>query len=79
MMKIENSLIKLKEVIKSHEPLIVNYGKGKYTEADVKEIAYWNSNKNRYDSETGQWSIELLLEIAKGDVPGYSIELMQDE
>lgn len=78
-MKIENLLDKLKMAIKNHEPLIVNYGEGNYKKEDIKEITYWNTSKNKYDSETGQWSIELLMEIAKGKIPGYSIELMKDE
>lgn len=78
-MKTESSLSKLKEVIKNHEPIIVNYGKGLISGEDVKEITYWNSEKNRYISETGQWSTELLLDIAKGKVSNTSIELMKDE
>lgn len=78
-MKTENSLDKLKMAIKNHEPFVVNYGKGELTGNDIKEITYWNTSKNKYDSETGQWSTELLMEIAKGKIPGYSIELIEDE
>ena len=69
----------MKEAIKNHEPLIVNYGTGKLTGEDVKELTFWNKSKNKYDSETGEWSTELLLEIAKGEVEDMSIELMPNE
>lgn len=70
---------KIKEAIKNHEPIIINYGKGYITQEDIKEVTLWNSEKNRYISETGQWSADLLQDIARGEVPNISIELMEDE
>ena len=67
------------EAIKNHEPVIVNYGKGYITQEPIREITYWSSDKNRYVSETGMWSIELLLELARGEFPNMSVELMEDE
>lgn len=79
MMKTDDSLKKLKDAIKNHEPIIVNYGKGYFTNEDIKEITFWSKDKNRYVSETGQWSTELLLDIIKGKVENLSIELMPNE
>lgn len=70
---------KIKEAIDNHEPIVVNYGKGYITQEEIKEVTFWNSEKNRYISETGQWSTELLHDIARGNVPNVSIELMEDE
>ena len=78
-MKTDDSLKKLKDAIKNHEPIIVNYGKGYFTNEDIKEITFWSKDKNRYVSETGQWSTELLLDIIKGKVENLSIELMPNE
>lgn len=72
-MKIENSLDKLKEAIINHKPLTINYGKGIITDKYIKDYATWNGAA--YEDETGAWSIELLLEIAKGKVEGITIEL----
>lgn len=70
---------KIREAIKNHEPIIINYGKGYITQEDIKEVTLWNSEKNRYISETGQWSADLLQDIARRNVPNVSIELMEDE
>lgn len=72
-MKIESSLDKFKEAIKNHKPLTINYGKGIITDKNIKDYATWNGTA--YADETGVWSIELLLEIAKGKVEGITIEL----
>lgn len=79
MKKTEDLLKKLKEAIKNHEPIIVNYGKGYISGEDVKELTFWSNEKNRYISETGQWSTELLLDIIKGKVEDVSIELIPNE
>lgn len=70
-MKLENLLQRLKE----HKPIVVNYGKGYFTDADVKEEAYYDENKKKYVSETGVWDTNLLIEIARGEVENTSIEL----
>ena len=79
MKKIENLLDRLKEAIRNHEPLVVNFGKGNFTDNDIKEIIYWSNAKNTYIGEIGQWSTKLLLEIAKGEVENTTIELMPNE
>lgn len=78
-MKKNNLLKTYLEAINNHEPLIINYGTGNTTKKEIKEITYWNKSENQYDSETGKWDIELLLEIAKGEVDNMSIELMANE
>lgn len=79
MMKTDDLLKKLKDAIKNHEPIIVNYGKGIFSSKEIKEITFWSKDKNKYVSETGQWSTELLLDIIKGKVENTSIELMANE
>lgn len=79
MMKTDDSLKKLKDAIKNHEPIIVNYGKGYFSNEDIKEITFWSKDKNRYVSETGQWSTELLLDIIKGKIENLSIELIPND
>lgn len=79
MMKTDDLLKKLKDAIKNHEPIIVNYGKGIFSNKEIKEITFWSKDKNKYVSETGQWSTELLLDIIKGKVENTSIELMANE
>lgn len=71
----ENLLKKLKE----HETIVVNYGKGDFTNKDVKELAIWDERLNRYVGITGVWSTELLIEIANGLVPNTSLELYDEE
>ena len=78
MKRLEDSR-RIKEAINNREPIIINYGKGYITQEEIKEVTFWNSEKNRYISETGQWSIDLLKDIANGEVPNVSIELMKDE
>lgn len=78
MKRLEDSR-KIKEAINNREPIVINYGKGYITQEEIKEVTFWNSEKNRYISETGQWSIDLLNDIARGEVPNVSIELMEDE
>lgn len=78
MMKTEDLLKKLKEAIKDHKPITVNYGKGFFGDYDVKEKAYWDESINRYRDSTGIWSTELLLEIARGEVVDTTIELEEE-
>ena len=68
----------LEEAIRNHEPIIVNYGKGKITKNEIKEITFYNNDKDKYISETGEWDTNLLIDIARGKVEDISIELMQD-
>lgn len=62
--------------LKEHKPIIVNYGKGYFTDEDVKEEAYYDESIQKYRSETGIWGNKLLREITRGEVEGYSIELI---
>lgn len=77
-MKTEDLLKKLKEVIRKHEPITVNYGKGYFSDDDVVETAYWDESINRYRDSTGIWSTELLFEIARGEVEDTKIVLEED-
>ena len=61
--------------LKEHKPIIVNYGKGYFTNNEIKEVAYYDEKMQKYRSETGIWSNQLLREIAKGEVENTSIEI----
>jgi len=69
----------LLERLKEHKPIIVNYGKSIYTEEDVLEPATWDEEKQKYYSETGYWSNELLIEILKGKVENTTLEIYDEE
>lgn len=62
--------------LKEHKPIIVNYGKGYITGEDVKEESYYDKTLQKYVSPTGIWGNKVLREIARGEVKGYSIELV---
>lgn len=62
--------------LKEHKRIIVNYGKGYFSENDVKEEAYYDESIQKYRSLTGVWSNKLLREIARGEIDGYSIEII---
>lgn len=68
MMKVYNHL-------KEHKPIVINYGKGYLSNDDIKEIAYYDEEKQKYVSETGIWSNKLLKEIANDEVENIKIEL----
>ena len=70
-MKQEDLLKKLKE----HHPIVVNYGKGYFSDNEIKESAYWDESINAYRSETGIWDTKLLIEIAQGKVDETKLEL----
>lgn len=61
--------------LKEHKPIIVNYGKGYFTNNEIKEVAYYDEKMQKYRSEAGIWSNQLLREIAKGEVENTSIEI----
>lgn len=67
----ENLLQRLKE----HLPVIINYGKGYFTNKDIKNYAKWDNKQNRYVDDTGVWDTELLIEIAKGNVENTKLEI----
>ena len=71
MMKQEDLLKRLKE----HQPIIINYGKGYFTNSDIKEYATWNEKINAYMDSTGIWDTRLLIEIAKNNVESTRIEI----
>lgn len=58
-----------------HKPIIINYGKGYFSDKDIKEKAYYDENIQRYVSETGVWSNNLIRQILRGDVENTKIEL----
>ena len=58
-----------------HKPIIINYGKGYFTDEDIKEKAYYNEDLQMYVSETGIWGNKLLKQIFRGDVENTKIEL----
>lgn len=61
--------------LREHKPIIVNYGKGYFTDEDIKEKAYYDEEIQKYRSETGIWSNSLLREIVRGEVENTKIEL----
>ena len=71
---INNSLKILEKSIKEKRPIVVNYGKGYFSDNDVRETSYWDNDKQTYISQTGIWSLKLLYEIARGELENVSIE-----
>lgn len=61
--------------LKEHKPIIVNYGKGNFTEKDIKEKSYYDEKIQKYRGELGIWSNKLLREIVRGEVEGVTIEI----
>lgn len=61
--------------LKQHKPIIVNYGKGYFSDKDVREVAYFDDYLQKYCSETGVWGNALLRQIARGEVENTKIEL----
>lgn len=61
--------------LKEHKPIIVNYGKGYFTDNEIKEVAYYDNNIQKYRSETGIWGNQLLRGIARGEVENTKIEI----
>lgn len=61
--------------LKEHKPIIVNFGKGYFTDEDVKEEAFYDETIQKYRSETGIWGNKLLREIARGEVEETTIEI----
>jgi len=71
-----NDFLKIAE---NKEPFVVNYGKSRTGDEYIKDYPKWDEKINAYRDATGYWDMEVLLEIAKGDIPEYSIELMANE
>lgn len=61
--------------LKKHKPIIVNYGKGYFTDEDIKEESYYDEEIQKYRSETGIWGNKLLKQILKGEVKDTTIEI----
>lgn len=61
--------------LKEHKPITINYGKGYFTDEDVKEEAYYDETIQKYRSDTGIWSNSLIREIINGQVEGTTIEI----
>ena len=62
--------------MQEHKPIIINFGKGIIdTTKEIKEIAYYDEEIQKYRSDTGIWSNKLLREILNGEVANTSIEL----
>ena len=74
-MKTKNSLEELKAAIEKHKPLLVNYGKGFFTDKDILDHATWDESIGKYRDSTGIWDTKLLLEIDQGKVDDTTLEL----
>ncbi len=68
-------MTKISNYLNEHKPIIVNYGKGYFTNKDIKEEAYYDTEIHKYRSSTGIWSNKLLKEIANGEVENTKIEI----
>lgn len=66
------------QCLKDHKPIIVNYGKNPFTNEDILEPSYWDEQQGKYASETGYWSMDLLIEIAKNEVEDTSLEVLEN-
>lgn len=66
------------QIVENKEPFVVNYGKGRLSDEFIKDYPVWDEKLNAYRDATGYWDMEILLEIAKGDIPEYSIELIEN-
>ena len=71
----EKELNDLLEWIENKKPLTINYGKGYFTDQDIKDYATWDWSIGKYRDATGIWDMKLLLEIARGEVPETTIEV----
>lgn len=64
--------------LREHKPIVINYGKGYFSDEDVKEEAFYDETIQKYRSDTGIWSNNLLKEIARGEVEDTKIELVEE-
>ena len=71
----ERELNDLLEWIENKKPLIINYGKGYFTNQDIKDYATWDYKIGKYRDDTGIWDMKLLLEIANSEVENTKIEI----
>lgn len=71
-MKISENLKQLKMALTSHDELIIDLGDGYFEEI------YFDDEIGSYrGKEIGIWSIDLLMEIAKGEVKDTSLKLKE--
>lgn len=69
----KNLLTKYLQILKEHKPIIINFGKGSITDDDIKAYCKWNGEN--YEDEDGiPYGIDTMIEIAKDEVPGMSLE-----
>ena len=65
---------KISNLLKEHKPITINFGKGYFSDEEVKEKAYYDETIQKYRSETGIWSNKLIREILKGEVENTKLE-----
>lgn len=73
----EKELNDLLQWMENRNPITINYGKGYFTDKDVKDYATWDEKEQKYRDTTGLWSMKLLLEIARGEVENTKIEMTE--
>ena len=61
--------------MESKKPIIINYGKGYFSDKEIKEKAEYDYSIGKYRDSTGAWDMKLLLEIARGEVKNTKIEI----
>lgn len=66
---------KIFNCLKEHKPIIINFGKGYFSDEDIKEEVYFDEKIQKYRSDTGIYSNKIIREIAKGEVKDTTIEI----
>ena len=61
--------------MENKKPIIINYGKGYFSDKEIKEKAEYDYSIGKYRDSTGIWEMKLLLEIARGEVKNTKIEI----
>lgn len=61
--------------MENKKPIIINYGKGYFSDKVIKEKAEYDNSIGKYRDSTGVWDMKLLLEIARGEVKNTKIEI----
>ena len=72
-MKEREKLKQLKMALTSHDELIIDLGDGYY-----EEIYFDDEIESYRGKEIGIWSIDLLMEIAEGEVENTTLKLKEE-
>ena len=64
--------------MEQHKPIIIYYGKGYLSDEDIKDIAYYDEEIQKYRDSTGVWGNKLLRQIVRGEIKNTSVEIKID-